>query len=764
MRINLKELREKAKRRDESGKDKSITREELSLMIEERLRRKIHVTQIARYEDDPANVPVELLAEWLRCLGTSLEEQILRSSTAESHRSIDPGDPYGKLRSRVSLLNDYIDNAIGITVEGDLNHKLPNLEDVKQLMHQIGRKPNVVLSGAFDAGKSTIANWLMTSDNPLLTQYQPTTAVVTYIRHIEDKPVWLREDVVLLGEGFKPEEWHLQDHIEKNRIVSGNLETLRDYGTHGGERAAGSGAESALVFIDSPILKACNLVDYPGYHNTDEGDEDKKRADKATKNMDVLVYASTATGFMDAPDMARLRFLLKALPEYETTTPGFPPLGNLFIVATHVGPQILESQYQELLSRATERLWRELKDLEIAGRINGKMIDKNAIGNRIFPFWRENQSRTELFAKGMKLLLSDPLPAVFLRQADLQVEGFRKCAGKRYDTAIASYQQVLQDIEAAEALYKEKVAGETDRISMANDQKKQVILRIEEIKQEHLQEFSVKYREMVNEALIEQQLRERYSDKKEAQKFMAGYVLSDLQARSEQIGKEKSEETSELIKKYVSSYEDAAGIEVGADDEMIEIPFDAKGSFIGGLAGLGSIGALSIWVSSLGNLGGYIVVAKAVSVLSALGIATGGTASMIGLVSALGGPITFGIGIGIALFFGLKALFGEDWQTRLARQIVEKFRKDGVEAKFKGAIGDYWDSTVVAFENGAFAVEEEFVRELKNLGSVFGDVSKKEEMEERLRVYGAAKDFFVGIPWITMWPGSCSPDARGAKA
>ena len=87
--------------------------------------------------------------------------------------------------------------------------------------------------------------------------------------------------------------------------------------------------------------------------------------------MNVLIYASSATGFRNAQDVECLRFLLKSLPFYQDVTSNFPTLGNLILVATHAGPQISDQQLfaenpeKGLLKVAADRVWRELKDIEL---------------------------------------------------------------------------------------------------------------------------------------------------------------------------------------------------------------------------------------------------------------------------------------------------------------------------------------------------------------------------------------------------------------
>src|SRR5699024_7974149 len=100
--------------------------------------------------------------------------------------------------------------------------------------------------------------------------------------------------------------------------------------------------------------------------------------------------------------------------------------------------------------------------------------------------------------------------------------------------------------------------------------------------------------------------------------------------------------------------------------------------FASGLAGVGSYGALALYMSSLGNLGGYILVAKGVSVLAGFGIATGGTAAAISTVSALGGPIGIAIGAGLATALISKSLLGIGWKQSLAKQIRKTAKNKGI--------------------------------------------------------------------------------------
>lgn len=121
--------------------------------------------------------------------------------------------------------------------------------------------------------------------------------------------------------------------------------------------------------------------------------------------------------------------------------------------------------------------------------------------------------------------------------------------------------------------------------------------------------------------------------------------------------------------------------------------------FASGLAGLGSYGALALYMSSLGNLGGYILVAKGVSLLAGFGIATGGTAAAFSTVSALGGPIGIAIGAGLATALLSKSLLGIGWKKSLAKQI-RKTSENNVRPKLREMNIKLWKETKTAVSTG----------------------------------------------------------------
>lgn len=148
--------------------------------------------------------------------------------------------------------------------------------------------------------------------------------------------------------------------------------------------------------------------------------------------------------------------------------------------------------------------------------------------------------------------------------------------------------------------------------------------------------------------------------------------------------------------------------------------------FASGLAGVGSYGALALYMSSLGNLGGYILVAKGVSVLAGFGIATGGTAAAISTVSALGGPIGIAIGAGLATALISKSLLGIGWKKSLAKQI-RKTAKNNVIPEINDMNEALWEETREAVAIGFDEIIKESRRDFMVRNK---DIIKFEEIKK----------------------------------
>ncbi len=717
----------------------------------------ISLEEVSCYEEAPETVPMGLLLKWLQIFGLDIATAM--SAPIPPLKPIDPGTPYAELYQKLNLLDRYVDAAPPVDTLIPTPPATPN--DLKKQLKLYQQKPNVVLTGGFDAGKSHMANALLGSKN-LPVGYQPATRVITFIRHIEDRPEWFNGDVLIFDEDFwlKDERGSQiidlillddRERCENYSIQAGDFSLLQKYGVHGEHEDIA--AHAAVVYIDAPLLKACNLIDLPGYSDRpDEISKDVEKANSATQLADVLLYASPAKGHINGQDMIRLASLLRLLPTPENESNNFPTLGNLFIVATHADPSISDQQLKEIPSKAAKRLYRELSEtvLERRREQTDRSITEADLRQRLFTFWSEKPDRCERLFDELTKTLGEFLPQARMHRIEREMKAIKEDNVKKYLDLIERYEKNLTDLEAKDAQRSQLEIlkkNESSRKQEAQQKREKVRQGIQELKQDTKTEFEKYARQLLTVDSVENIICNRYDDKREAKEFLAGYLVEKLQNHTEQIIKVNSEKLRHEIEDFLKLYE----VKLPNINVCMEIPFDAQGAFLGGLAGLGSIGALSAWAAALGNLGGYILVAKLVSLLSALGIGfgfTGGTAGVMVFVAAIGGPIVLGIGLAASLAFGIWSLFGESWQKRLAKQTVKYFKEQDISQKLCKGIDEYWQDTINGFEKGADAVKTDWNNYLEHRHNITSPTPEsKQYIEEILKKLKVLRDFFSQIPF-----------------
>jgi hypothetical protein len=268
-------------------------------------------------------------------------------------------------------------------------------------------------------------------------------------------------------------------------------------------------------------------------------------------------------------------------------------------------------------------------------------------------------------------------------------------------------------------------------------------------RKDSLSHLDYQYARLTDIDNLERMIRLKFKDnKKEAQEYAGVLLLEAVQHEVEKKSAVLSDLFTGEVNRYLSGYSNVE-LRLGAERRTVTIPFNANGAFVGGMAGVASVGALAAWAASLGNLGAYIIAAKAVSLLAALGISIpGGTAAVTAFIAAIGGPVTLALGIVALAVLAGWALFGESWQRRLAKKIVAVYSEKGILAKWRKVVAGYWDSTLAAFQAGADEVERKWIAYLNDLAAMASHkATGKEEAEARLRRLQEAREFFGGIPW-----------------
>ena len=711
-----------------------LSQEQLAQMID------LSQTQISRYEAEPDNVPYGVLKRWVGACGTSLEE--MEAFLEATLDPVDAGNPYKELHASLNLLEQFVSEPPPLP-EGvpDLTVTPAKLMDSIQDWR---RRPTVMLVGKFDSGKTRILNALI-GGSRFPSQYQPTTSIVTFVRHQSDRPLWQSEDVWIMDAGFTASRWWDRDHCIEHRIVAGTYDTLKLYGTRKSKGDV-EGAASALVYVDSPILLSCTIVDLPGYSANQTHSE---IANSSLLLGDIFVYTSTAAGFIDEHDATYIAQLLRTMPKASGS-----PLSNLFIVATMANPSITDIALENLVSDGGSNLYNNLKDgilVEIAKEAGiSTHVNESLLRSRIFTFWYESESRRAAFETAFQTLLSTDFPAGYKSRVDAEIRETKKTSRAFYRKQIEGYESMLNKLDEAKLKLQELEDREPERIARLTSKKEEVTTLILTLREETKLFIDDRLKPELTSPSIEAFIRNNYSDAKSAEKYAGSKLLEDLQSKLERELRHHSGKVKEALDTFLNDYEQNAVSWDSTGLHNVTVPFDAKGMFLGGIAGLGAFGALGVWAGAMGNLGGYILVAKAASLLTAIGLGVGSTAAVT-FVAAIGGPITIGLGIFGAVMYGTKLMLGDHWQQRLSKRMSKQFADINYISKLQEGAKTVWDDSDAAFERGLAEMEKSYSeyrsKLTKLLETEVGGEGSAKKLAHILEQLEALQDFFGALPW-----------------
>lgn len=636
----------------------------------------------------------------------------------------------------------------------DIEHKLSqflldNKSDIESesllaLLKKMVRKPRVAFVGRSDAGKSMLINSLLGS-NTLPVSWTPTTSIIVYVKHIKEKPFYIKGDVAIFHADENNELWDdtklsEREYTESFLITTGDYSLLKDYGARQGSKYDETNAVSAVMFVDADILANCDLVDLPGYGTGDREADDSLLA--KMKGIDILVYMSAANQFMQANDIEWLQNELPNLALIALNNKSLKPLSNLYIVASqaHIINNGSKVQLSHILDEGVCRFKKTLSP-NYWNKF-GQDVDTATFRNRFFTYSTDQESLRKEFEEDLRSLL-EKLPKVIV---DNLLSVLKNAVQKRISniqSRIKSFREILSDRQDKKAKLEEILANEPKRINKNVLSKQEMFDAINRFKQKTNVDFAETYNLIINKENIVNLINSNDLTKKEEDMQLLGQKLSNLlNDANSSIILRYSEEFKDLIDKYIYDFEaetDLQSLDSGINGKS---GFDFKASFAGGLAGLALYGALAVWAAGLGNLGAYILIAKGVSVLAALGISiSGGTAAAISAVSAIGGPVVIAVGLAVLIGALFYAIFAANWKEVIAKKIVEEYDKKKVLEEYQKSIVKYWDDTKVAFISATDNMEKEFKEYLNTLKKEINEtnddeINQKIETEEKsLNVY-----------------------------
>ena len=261
------------------------------------------------------------------------------------------------------------------------------------------------------------------------------------------------------------------------------------------------------------------------------------------------------------------------------------------------------------------------------------------------------------------------------------------------------------------------------------------------LKNETLKDIKYVFYDQINIENVYELIEEKnFGKKRQDQERFAEWFQAEIEYQIDEVIKKNSDDFSEKINKK---------LEYIAENEQYKSKvsgFNFAANFIGGLSSLATVGAFSVYFSTLGNLGGYIFISQAVSVLSSLGISLGGTATVASAISVVGGPMTVVAGIALIAGMAIRTFISKTaWKKDLAKKIVKSYDKkikpkSDKEEKYRGftlkeiflsQAEKYWNDTIEALDTKLF--EEQLEKTENELREKAADGQQQEKIAEELK-------------------------------
>jgi transcriptional regulator with XRE-family HTH domain len=367
-------------------------------------------SQVARIEADPLSVDLSMLRMILDACGA-----------VRALGGIHAGQPFERLIKLSTVVREI---AFRWDLEAQSEPLLsPAVHAVDKLNYQIevlARLPVCCLVGPVDAGKSTIANSLLGS-RYLATQWSVTTRVLTFVSHVDRRPKGLDSLVYLLDSYFDPADRFDPQKIIDCSLQFGGLELLDQKSDSTSSDSSSKenfswgldaetelqlgrvnpiSARCALVYLESPILHACELVDTPGLGYTER---DNELAAAGIKFADLCLICSAPQNFMSSQTLSLLEIVREHVQQVSFDQEKL--LRGLLLLVTHVGDNITDASLLAIREGAL-RTWATFAESL------GLEVEENTVQlrQRFYPFSPSNEDRTRAFFNEIKAVLEVVIP------------------------------------------------------------------------------------------------------------------------------------------------------------------------------------------------------------------------------------------------------------------------------------------------------------------------------------------------------------------
>lgn len=762
MKFDLKDLRER-KKMSQAELATALMREWSVMYPEEE--NSFNADKVARMEKNTNKIPGDELDVIAQVFGVTPNQLLrfkpIRLSVPEIKNN------WVRIKGMKEQVDAYIEGNASESATEDYDKMLEQLDE---LMSRGTRKPRIACVGRPDSGKSRTLNTLLGSDI-LPANWTPTTSSIILLKHMDDKPAYMGTDnVIIFREGeeqWSPDMVYDETVISDDKCVKGSYELIEHYGAHhAGEEGDSVGA--VVVFADSSLLYNCDFIDLPGFNpelvmekgeNATVDDVNYKDcrdtilSERAMRMADGFIYLSIANSFLYGDDLAMLQSIVKSLPCIEKKGENeIHPFGNLFVIASQAAnvDDGDEKALDAICANGAERLWKLVGEHPSISKREeeyqtGYSYSEETLRSRFFTSEMKSQKLTERFYLELARFIEE-LPFVQEKRLAEELSQFCYVHAAVFEESIAHCEMFLEDLQMMLAKLKQLEENEGQRTKDFENRKNNVTDTIYTMKSECAKECSRFYSNIISAENIKNVIdRNNFKKNKKDLEELITILNASLENKLTNLLSDKSKkfkyEMDDFIKAAEFSFTNG---ETFSATSHIPFSFNAGRAFAAGLSGVVTYGALAAWAAACGNLGGYILIAKGVSLLASIGIHVGGTAAAVSAISALGGPAVLAVMLATIAALTTVLALGGTWKKVIGNKLVQQYNRQNVLDELIKASDEFWKETLEAFRKGSANIEAEWQKQMKDFKAKidnYDEAALRKEMEDARR----NADFVRGI-------------------
>jgi len=586
------------------------------------------------------------------------------------------------------------------------------IDEYNKIVRSI-RKPRIVFVGLSDAGKSTIINSLL-GVQVMPTAWTPYTSIIVYVKHISDKPAFIKDDVWAFKAesnttGFDTTKLEDEQYCTKLCVARGDVNILQQYGTRKGEYFD-ENIVAAVIFLDNNMLNVVELIDLPGF-----GTGDREADDIATNSLgqfaDVLVYLSPSNGFLTETEQKALQKAIQVLPCFENIENNIPPLSNLFIISSQAHNVKPVSDLKNILdggyARFKDILLKNKSSIEEFFKKRNETSGYNTeeyLRGRYFTYTTDIPFLRKDFEEEFKQLI-EMFPHHIVTKAQEDMKTYIAVTGELFNQTLERDCLLLDEKLDMEVALKQVLAKESSRQEKNRINRNKILREIDTYKEVSLAEFRGKFSRIISvDSIVNIIENKKWEENEKDMKLLVENLISSLNIALKNTTQYNTylPKLKASVNRYIRDFKNECTI---SGHNISSRPFDAK---IGNVGDYSS--NLQINADDMG-IGDYILM----TVLSPL-------------------VLVFGI------FY---TLFG-NWRKDKAEKIVKSFEDNKILSKYEDAIHKFWMVNAKnSFNTTADAIEREWQNELKQQKIFIADI---EEIENYITNTKVEKKFLSNIP------------------